>query len=233
MKLLYEGKAKKVYLQKSGLIMHQFKDSATAFNGQKKGTITNKGPINAKLSSLLFKFLAENGIENHFVSFEEPNKLITKRLEMIQLEVVARNVVAGSLSERLGITEGTILPSPVTEIYYKKDELGDPLINDDHVKLLGLLPQNELAEIKKIALKVNDLLRNLFIKCNISLIDFKLEFGKDGGRLLLADEISPDTCRLWELTTGEKMDKDRFRQDLGSIEESYTEILNRVSKVIA
>lgn len=233
MKLLYEGKAKKVFLLESGLILHEFKDSATAFNGQKKGTIANKGHINATLSSLLFKYLADNEVENHFVSFEEPNRLITKRLDMVQLEVVTRNIAAGSLSKRLGIDEGTVLPSPITEIYYKNDELGDPLINDDHVRLLNLICKKDLSHIKNIALKVNGLLRNIFIKCNISLVDFKLEFGKEDGRYLLADEISPDTCRLWEITTGEKLDKDRFRQDLGSVEQSYSEILTRVRKVLS
>lgn len=233
MKLLYEGKAKKVFLLESGLILHEFKDSATAFNGQKKGTIANKGHINATLSALLFKYLADNEVENHFVSFEEPNRLITKRLDMVQLEVVARNIAAGSLSKRLGIDEGTVLPSPITEIYYKNDELGDPLINDDHVRLLNLISEKDLSHIKNIALRVNGLLRNIFIKCNISLVDFKLEFGKEDGRYLLADEISPDTCRLWEITTGEKLDKDRFRQDLGSVEQSYSEILTRVRKVLS
>lgn len=233
MKKLYEGKAKRVFLLSSGFILHEFKDDATAFNGQKKGQIQNKGHINASLSASLFKFLAANGVENHFVEFEEPNRLITKRLDMFPLEVVTRNIIAGSLSKRLGLPEGQALPFPILELYYKNDELGDPLINDDHVNILGAATQTELSAMKNAALKVNGLLRNILKECSINLVDFKLEFGKENGRVILADEISPDTCRMWDMVTGEKLDKDRFRQDLGGVEQSYLEILERVNKVLS
>lgn len=232
MELLYEGKAKKVFLLPGGFLLHEFKDSATAFNGKKTGIIKNKGEINASVSAIIFKFLAKNGIKNHFVDYRAPNKLITKRLEMIPLEVVVRNIAAGSLSKNLGIKEGTRLSSPLIETYYKNDALGDPLINDGHIYELNMLSQDELAKIKSAAVKIDSILLNLFNKCDINLIDFKLEFGRDNdGSIILADEISPDTCRLWDSTTGEKMDKDRFRQDLGNIENYYNEILDRLKKV--
>lgn len=231
--LLYEGKAKRVYeISGTDLIAQEFKDSATAFDGKKTGSISNKGRINAKLSSFLFTLLSRSGIENQFVSFVEPNILITKRLEMIALEVVVRNIAAGSLSKRLGYQEGQALSRPIVEFYYKDDSLGDPLINDMHAFELGLINEAESSYLKETSLKINDLLKSFFSGCNLDLVDFKVEFGRLGDKIILGDEISPDTCRLWDKDTKEKLDKDRFRRDLGSVEEAYLEVLSRAEQLV-
>lgn len=229
--LLYEGKAKKIYeTDDPNIVIQEFKDSATAFDGKKSGVILNKGHINAKLSSLLFTILAQNGIENQHISFTEPNILEAKRLRMIPLEIVVRNIAAGSLSKRLGYPEGKPLSRPVVEIYYKDDSLGDPLINEMHAYELGVIDKERLDCIKETAIKVNDVLKRFFSDCRLDLVDFKLEFGLQGNKILLADEISPDTCRLWDIDTKERLDKDRFRKDLGKVEEAYIEVLNRAEE---
>lgn len=232
MKLLYEGKAKKVYVpdNNENQLLHEFKDSATAFDGLKKGTIGDKGSINARLSSLLFPLLEKNGIKTHFIKFEEPNKLYTLKLDMIPIEVVVRNIVAGSLAKRTGFPEGKEVSSPIVEIYYKNDDLNDPLINDDHAVELGLASKDDIWKLKDLGKKTNSILKDFFETCGLKLVDFKLEFGKHNGEIILGDEISPDTCRLWDAKTNEKLDKDRFRFDMGLVEESYREVLKRVAE---
>lgn len=231
--LLYEGKAKKIYeTNDPNIVIQEFKDSATAFDGKKVGAILNKGHINAKLSSLLFTILAQNGIESQHISFTEPNILTAKRLRMIPLEIVVRNIAAGSLSKRLGYPEGRLLSRPVVEVYYKDDSLGDPLINDMHVYELDIIDKEQLDYIKETAIKVNDVLKKFFSECRLDLVDIKLEFGLQGNKILLADEISPDTCRLWDINTKERLDKDRFRRDLGMVEEAYIEVLKRAEEQV-
>lgn len=226
---LYEGKAKIVYeTDRPDLLLVEFKDSATAFNGAKKGTIRGKGAINARMSALLFELLESRCIPTHFVSLAGEREMLVKRLEIIPLEVVVRNVAAGSLSKRLGWEEGTPLPRPVLELYYKSDALGDPLINRYHALILGLATGEELDQLEEMALKVNRVLEEYLEGKGLRLVDFKLEFGRHEGRVMLGDEISPDTCRLWDLETGEKLDKDRFRRDLGGVEEAYQEVLRRL-----
>lgn len=227
---LYEGKAKKIYTTDDpDLLWVEFKDDATAFNGQKKGTIVGKGSMNAKISAAFFKRLAEAGIENHFVDLPQDRVMIVKRLQIIPVEVIVRNKAAGSLSQRLGIPEGKELACTVLEFSYKNDELGDPMINDYHALAMELATAEELEYMKKTALAVNDELRSIMAGLGVDLIDFKLEFGRHKGKILLGDEITPDTCRFWDLKTGEKLDKDRFRRDLGGVEEAYSEILRRVT----
>jgi phosphoribosylaminoimidazole-succinocarboxamide synthase len=230
---MYEGKAKIIYATSDPkVIIHFFKDEATAFDGKKKGVIRGKGRVNATLSSLLFKYLEENGVKTHFIKKISENEIVTKKLKMFPLEVIVRNVAAGSLAKRMGYKEGKPLKQTVVEFYYKSDELGDPMLLPDHIFEAGLATPEELAEMREVALEVNEVLKPLFEKAHLILVDFKLEFGRDNGNILLGDEISPDTCRLWDKESGEKMDKDRFRRDLGNVEEAYEEVLRRLQKVL-
>ncbi|WP_026478913.1 phosphoribosylaminoimidazolesuccinocarboxamide synthase [Alkaliphilus transvaalensis] len=231
LEMLYEGKAKKVYkTDVENQLIVTYKDDATAFNGEKKGSIGEKGAVNNQMSAILFQHLAEMGIENHFVALLNEREMLVKAVKILPLEVIIRNVTAGSMAKRLGLAEGIVLEKPVLEFCYKNDELGDPLINDDHVTSLKLATAEEVIYIKELALKVNEALKEIFLKKNLRLIDFKLEFGLYEGKVILADEISPDTCRLWDLDTNEKLDKDRFRRDLGNVEEAYQEVLKRIKK---
>ncbi|MBQ3726874.1 MAG: phosphoribosylaminoimidazolesuccinocarboxamide synthase [Selenomonadaceae bacterium] len=228
--LLYEGKAKTVFeTDNPNELLIYFKDDATAFNGEKHGTIEGKGVINNKLSQFFFKQLKDRGVKSHFVENAGEREMIVKRLDMIKLEVVVRNIVAGSLVKRLGLEEGTPLTVPVVEYYYKSDELGDPMLNRWHIMALNLAKIDELNQMEHVALSVNKILRELLLAKNVDLIDFKLEFGRFDGEVLLADEISPDNCRFWDTVTHEKLDKDRFRQDLGGVVEAYQEILQRLT----
>ncbi|WP_017550742.1 phosphoribosylaminoimidazolesuccinocarboxamide synthase [Heyndrickxia coagulans] len=228
--LVYEGKAKRLFeTEDPDVLRVDYKDSATAFNGVKKAEIEGKGQLNNEISSLIFKRLAEKGVKSHFIRKISEREQLVRRVEIIPLEVVVRNVVAGSLAKRLGLEEGTPVGQPVVEFYYKKDELGDPLITEDHVRLLGIASSEDLQFLRKQALAVNESLKALFAEIGVRLVDFKLEFGRGrDGAILLADEISPDTCRLWDQETNEKLDKDVFRRDLGSLTEVYQEILNRL-----
>ncbi len=227
--MLYEGKAKRVYsTENPDLYVMSFKDDATAFNGEKKGTIGNKGIMNNAISETLYKILMEKGIPTHFVEKLNDRETLVKAVKILPLEVLVRNVAAGSLTNRLGIPEGTVLPRTVLEFCYKNDELGDPQINEDHIDVMGLATKEQVATIKNYALKINEILKVIFLEKGIKLIDFKLEFGVHKGEVILADEISPDTCRFWDATTNEKLDKDRFRRNLGNIEEAYEEILSRL-----
>ena len=230
---LYEGKAKKVFkTSDDALYMVEYKDDATAFNGEKRGTIEGKGVINNKMSAMLFKELEKHGIETHLVEFVDDTHQLVKRVEIVPLEVIARNVIAGSLSKRVGCPEGEVLPQPILEFSYKNDDLGDPMINRFHATALGLATDEEIDNIIAQALKINELLQAIFDKANLVLVDFKLEFGRTpDGKIILADEISPDTCRLWDKDTHEKLDKDRFRRDLGGVEEAYIEVYNRLKNI--
>lgn len=230
--MLYEGKAKKVFATNNPeYVIIDYKDDATAFNGEKKGTIDDKGILNNSISSLLFELLRKNGVKSHYVAKISDREVLCKKVSIIPLEVIVRNVAAGSFSKRLGIAEGTALNTTVFEICYKDDALGDPLINDYHAVAIGAATFKELKTIYKTTAKVNKIVGDFFLERGIRLIDFKIEFGRDSkGNILLADEISPDTCRFWDAKTGEKLDKDRFRRDLGNVKEAYVEILNRVSK---
>lgn len=227
---LYEGKAKLVYATDDpDLLLIHFKDDATAFNGQKRGTISGKGELNARISAVLFRHLAGQGVENHFVELAGPRDMVTRRLTIVPLEVVVRNVAAGSLAKRLGLVEGTRLARTVLEFYYKRDDLGDPLVNEWHIRALDLATPEEVAELAGASLRVNELLSAYLEPRGLALIDFKLEFGRTrDGKILLGDEISPDTCRFWDVTSGEKLDKDRFRRDLGGAEEAYQEVWRRI-----
>ena len=228
--LLYEGKAKTVFeTDNPNELLVYFKDDATALNGEKHGIIEGKGIINNKLSEFFFKQLKDRGIKSHFVEKVSEREMIVKRLDMIKLEVVVRNIVAGSLVKRLGLEEGTPLTVPVVEYYYKSDELGDPMLNRWHIMALDLAKIDELNQMEHVALSVNKILRELLLAKNVDLIDFKLEFGRFDGEVLLADEISPDNCRFWDTVTHEKLDKDRFRQDLGGVKEAYQEMLQRLT----
>ena len=229
LEMMYEGKAKQVFATDDPtLAIIHYKDDATAFNGLKKGTIVGKGVINNLVSNHLFKMLEENGIETHLVEQINERDSVVRRVEIVPVEVIVRNIAAGSLSKRLGLPEGTKLKSTVLEYCYKNDELGDPMINDYHIAAMGIATKEEMQAIASMALKVNDLLSAYLKDLGIELIDFKLEFGRFDGRIVLADEISPDTCRFWDSKTGEKLDKDRFRRDLGEVEEAYQEILRRL-----
>lgn len=226
---LYEGKAKKIFETATpDRVVHYFKDDATAFNAQKRGTIVEKGIINNKISERLFRLLEEGGVPTHFIERLSDREMLTKKVMIVPIEVVVRNIVAGSLAKRLGLKEGGPIEPALTEFYYKNDALGDPLITEDHVYLLKLASSDVVRQIKNLALKVNELLMPFFLERRMRLVDFKLEFGMHQGSLILADEISPDTCRFWDMGTGESMDKDRFRRDLGRIEEAYQEVLRRV-----
>lgn len=227
---VYEGKAKKVYTtENSELYIVDYKDDATAFNGEKKGTILGKGVINNRVTNHLMKLLEKNGIPTHFVEELSEKETLVKKVTIIPIEVIVRNIVAGSLSKRLGLPEGIKLSKTVLEYCYKDDALGDPIINEYHIAALALATNEELSLIANYSFKINELLQNYLKDLNIELIDFKLEFGKTtDGKIILADEISPDTCRFWDSTTGEKLDKDRFRRDLGGIEDAYKEVLKRL-----
>ena len=228
--LLYEGKAKKVYgTENPDLCIVSYKDDATAFNGQKKGQIAGKGVVNNKTTNHLMQMLEEKGIPTHYVQELSERDTLVKRVIIVPLEVIVRNRAAGSLSKRLGLPEGTPLQQTVLEFCYKNDELGDPMVNDYHILALGLATKEEIEQISRLALAVNTHLSEYLLPLGIELIDFKLEFGKTAeGEIVLADEISPDTCRFWDAKTGEKLDKDRFRRDLGQVEEAYQEVLRRL-----
>lgn len=228
--ILYEGKAKKVYkTDDDNLYLIEYKDDATAFNGLKKGTINRKGIINNKISNHLFELLEKNGIKTHLVKLLNDREMLVKKVKIVQIEVLVRNYAAGSLSKRLGLPEGQNLNNTVIEFCYKDDELGDPMINEDHIKVMDLARPEELKIIKEMSLKINEILKDFFKEKNLTLVDFKLEFGRTkDGEIILADEISPDTMRLWDVNTNEKLDKDRFRRDLGKVEEGYIEVLKRV-----
>ncbi|MEG1255623.1 phosphoribosylaminoimidazolesuccinocarboxamide synthase [Clostridium sp.] len=226
---IYEGKAKRVFsTEKADEVLVYYKDDATAFNGEKKASITSKGILNNTISSIIFEMLNEKNVKTHFIKKISDREQICKKVEIIPLEVIVRNVAAGSMAKRYGIEEGTELKTTVLEISYKKDELGDPLMNDYHAVALGLTTFDELNYIYAEAAEVNDILTEFFLKQDIKLVDFKLEFGKINGEIVLADEVSPDTCRLWDLKTGEKLDKDRFRRELGDLVEGYTKVLERI-----
>jgi len=228
-RLLYEGKAKKIFsTENPDQVVQFFKDDATAFNAQKHGIIVEKGVINNAVSTRLFRFLEEHGVPTHFLERLSDREMLTKKVSVVPVEVVVRNVVAGSLAKRLGVREGDPIEPAIVEWYYKNDSLGDPLISDDHIRLLNLATKEQMADIKRLALNVNSLLQPFFRERQMILVDFKLEFGLYQGRLILADEISPDTCRFWDRVTKESMDKDRFRKDMGKIEEAYQEVLKRV-----
>ncbi|MGG7142671.1 phosphoribosylaminoimidazolesuccinocarboxamide synthase [Clostridium nigeriense] len=229
LEMMYEGKAKKIYAtDKADEVIVYYKDDATAFNGEKKGQIEDKGVLNNSITSMIFEMLNENGIKTHFIKKLSEREQLCKKVEIVPLEVIVRNVAAGSMAKRLGLKEGFELKTTVFELSYKDDSLGDPLINDYHAVGIGATTFEELDKIYEMTSKINELLKGFFIKQNIRLIDFKLEFGRYNGEILLADEISPDTCRFWDATTGEKLDKDRFRRDLGNVKDAYVEILNRI-----
>jgi phosphoribosylaminoimidazole-succinocarboxamide synthase len=228
---IYEGKAKIVFniMNEPDLVYQEFKDSLTAFNGEKKGSFSAKGHLNREISSMIFQRLTQKGISNHWVENRGEIGMVTKRVDIIPVEVVVRNIAAGSLAKRLGWEEGRKLPHTIVEYYYKSDKLGDPMINEDHIKILGLCDASTLSEVRRMAELINGELLKIFSDSDLDLVDFKLEFGKTKkGEIILADEISPDTCRLWDKKTGEKLDKDRFRRDLGNIEEAYKNVRRRV-----
>ena len=227
---LYEGKAKKVFATNDpDLVIVDYKDDATAFNGEKKGTISGKGVINNRMTNFMFKLLEKEGVPTHLVEEISDRETIVKKVEIVPLEVIVRNVAAGSFSKKLGIEEGTPLKQPTLEFSYKNDDLGDPFINDYYALGLGLATKEEIDTIAKYAFMVNDFMVKFFKEKNVDLIDFKIEFGRTSdGTIILADEISPDTCRFWDSTTHEKLDKDRFRRDMGGVEEAYQEIMKRL-----
>lgn len=228
---IYEGKAKILYTTDDpDLVIQYFKDDATAFNAAKKGSIDQKGVINNKISTKIFEMLESRGIATHFVKQLSDREMLAKRVSIVPLEVIIRNRAAGSLCRLLGLQEGMTLACPILEFCYKEDKLGDPMINEYHIRALKFATDEEVAKIKTMVFKINDAMRDFFAALNIELIDFKLEFGRYKNEIILADEISPDTCRLWEVGTGEKLDKDRFRRDLGNIEQAYQEVLRRVTR---
>ncbi len=226
---LYEGKAKKVFLTDDpDVLIVSYKDDATAFNGEKKGTISGKGVINNRMSNHVFQLLEKEGIPTHFIEELNDRETAVRRVSIVPLEVIVRNVAAGSFSKRLGVPEGKVFAEPTIEFSYKNDELGDPLINTSFAIALELATRQEIETITRSAFKVNECLKSYFLKANLKLIDFKIEFGRYHGGIILADEISPDTCRLWDVNTNEKLDKDRFRRDLGGVEEAYEEVFKRL-----
>ena len=226
---IYEGKAKIIYTTSDpDLVIQYFKDDASAFDGKKKGTIVDKGVMNNHISSRIFQFLENEGVKTHFVETLNDREMLVKRLDIIPVEVVLRNIAAGSLSKRLGIEEGTVLDKPILEFFYKSDPLGDPMINECHVDVFGWATKQEVEILKSEGFKINNLMMQFFKERNIRLVDFKLEFGRHKGGVLLGDEISPDGCRLWYWETNEKMDKDRFRFNLGSVEEKYQEVYDLI-----
>ena len=228
--LLYEGKAKKVYATDDpSLVIVSYKDDATALDGLKKGSISGKGVINNKMSDYLFELLEKEGVPTHFVSELNDREALVRKVSIVPLEVIIRNISAGSFSKRYGVAEGIVFAEPTIEFSYKNDDLHDPLINEYHALALGLATKEEIDTIKTLAFKVNRILKDYFKKLNVKLVDFKLEFGRlPDGRIVLADEISPDTCRFWDADTNEKLDKDRFRRDMGGVEDAYHEIMKRL-----
>ena len=231
---LYEGKAKKVFeTDNKELLIVSYIDDATAFNGLKKGTIEGKGVINNRMSNMLMQMLEKNGVPTHFVEEINDRETIVKKVSIVALEVIIRNIAAGSFSKRYGVEEGVVFEQPTIEFSYKNDDLGDPLLNSYHAMALNIATKEEIDTITKYAFKVNELLKEFWAKCGVTLVDFKLEFGKlSSGDVVLADEISPDTCRLWDSKTKEKLDKDRFRRDLGGVEDAYTEVMKRAMENI-
>ena len=227
---LYEGKAKKVFATDDPeLYIVDYKDDATAFNGEKKGTIAGKGVINNVMSNHMFQILEKQGVPTHFVEQLSERETVVKKVSIVPLEVIIRNISAGSFAKRYGVEEGIVFARPTVEFSYKNDDLGDPLINDYHAMALGLATAEEIEKIKAMAFQVNEVMKAYFDKLNVILVDFKLEFGQtSGGAIILADEISPDTCRLWDKDTKEKLDKDRFRRDMGGVEEAYQEVMRRL-----
>lgn len=229
--MLYEGKAKKMFLTSDpDVIWVEYKDDATAFDGKKKGTIVGKGHLNNEISSIFFTMLKENGVKNHFIEKVSETEQLVKKNTILPLEVIVRNVAAGSLAKRLGLPEGTPLKKTVLEYCYKNDDLGDPMINEYHIAAMEWATPEQVEFIAETSFKVNDILREYLLKRNIKIIDFKLEYGTFHGEVMLSDEISPDTCRFWDTETNEKLDKDRFRRDLGNVEDAYKEILKRLSE---
>lgn len=231
MKLLYEGKAKQLFqCENNEEIYIHYKNSTTAFNGEKKEEFDKKGILNNTITSFIFEYLKRNGIETHFIKKVNDTDQICKHVKIIPLEVITRNIVAGSMAKRYGLEEGMKLKKPIFELSYKNDELNDPLINDDHAIALGIVSEEELSFIKKETEKINELLKKFFLKAGLILVDFKIEFGKTSdGKIILSDEISPDTCRLWDVKTRNKLDKDRFRRNLGSVMDAYEEVLRRIT----
>ena len=231
---LYEGKAKQIYATNDEkVVLIKYKDDATAFDGAKKGTISNKGIVNNRVSNLLFKLLEKNGIETHLLEQIDDRQTLVKKVQIVPVEVVVRNVIAGSLSKRVGVEEGVELADTIVELYYKDDELHDPMINEYHARIMGWATAEQLKEIDRQAHKINQVLKDFFDSINIILVDFKLEFGLFEGRIILADEISPDTCRLWDKVSLEKLDKDRFRRDMGKEAEAYQEVVHRIEAVLS
>ena len=230
MNQLYEGKAKRVYeTEDPNLLIVSYKDDATAFNGLKKGTVAGKGVINNQMSNRLMMRLAEAGVPNHFVEELSERDTLVRCVQIVPLEVIVRNIAAGSFSKRYGVDEGVVFDEPTVEYSYKNDALGDPLLNTSHALALGAATEEEIETIRRYALKVNEFLKAFWLECGVILVDFKLEFGRTAeGEIILADEISPDTCRLWDAKTHEKLDKDRFRRDLGGVEDAYQEIMKRL-----
>ncbi|ACZ18997.1 phosphoribosylaminoimidazole-succinocarboxamides ynthase [Thermanaerovibrio acidaminovorans DSM 6589] len=230
--MVYEGKAKRMFLTDDpGRLVVEYKDSLTAFNAQKVASMEGKGRLNNVISSVIFQYLKDRGVDNHFVRVIDDTHQEVLRVTILPIEVVVRNITAGSICKRLGVKEGLPLPRPLVELYYKDDALGDPIITEDHAVLFGWATQEELDQVKSMALKVNQLLGEMFEQVGVTLVDFKLEFGRTkDGRIILADEISPDTCRLWDKATNDRLDKDRFRNDLGRVLEAYEEIWKRLSE---
>lgn len=229
--LLYEGKAKQVYsTDNENEYIVYYKDDATAFNGEKKASIQSKGILNNKICTIMFETLEKAGIKTHFIKALSDREQLVKKVTILPLEVIVRNITAGSFCKRYGVEEGIVLDKPIFEMSYKNDEYGDPLVNDDHAIALKLATQEEIDYIREQTLKINEIMKEFFLKLNLKLVDFKLEFGKDtDGNIILADEISPDTCRLWDVNTNEKLDKDRFRRDLGDLVQGYEEVLARMN----
>lgn len=226
---LYEGKAKKVFATEDpDVVIVSYKDDATAFNGVKKGTIVGKGAINNRMTNLVFKKFEAAGIPTHFIEELSDRETAVKKVNIVPLEVIVRNVAAGSFSKRMGVEEGRELLCPILEFSYKNDDLGDPFINDDYALALGLATKEEIDQIRSYTLKINEIMKEYFLNAGMKLIDFKIEFGRFHGQIVLADEVSPDTCRLWDVNTNEKLDKDRFRRDLGNVEEAYNEVFHRL-----
>ena len=230
--LLYEGKAKKIFsTENENEFEVYYKDDATAFNGEKKAEIASKGILNNKITTIMIEELAKEGIESHFIKSLSDREMLVKKVEILPLEVIVRNITAGSFCKRYGVEEGIVLDQPIFEMSYKNDEFGDPLLNDDHAVALKLATREEIEFLRAQTLKINEIMKKFFLKMDLKLVDFKLEFGKDiDGNIILADEISPDTCRLWDVNTNEKLDKDRFRRDLGDLVEGYEEVLARLNK---
>lgn len=229
--MLYEGKAKKIFkTDDENEFVVYYKDDATAFNGEKKAEIFSKGILNNKISSIIFEKLEKEGIKTHYIKNISEREMLVKKVDILLLEVIVRNITAGSFCKRLGVKEGIVLDEPIFELCYKNDEYGDPLINEDHAVAMKLATREEISHIKNETLKINEVMKKFFLDMNLKLVDFKLEFGKDNdGNIILADEISPDTCRLWDKDTNEKLDKDRFRRDLGDLVKAYEEVLSRMT----